>query len=108
MNIIERIENILNEKGIKQRELANKAGIAELSISRILTEKTKPTVDSLEKITKALDIELWELFLPEKSNDKLTALIEYKGILYKAKSIDELEKALSKIKSKFEKYNHQN
>lgn len=98
MELIKRLEDILSKKGINQKELSEKANIAELSISRIMTGKTKPSLDSLEKIAKALNVELWQLFTNELHKKDLTALVDYKGELFKAKTLEELEEIVKKLK----------
>lgn len=60
-----RLKEVLSEKGLSQKELAERLGISVVGMSKIATGN--PTVDTLERIAKALDIEVWELF--KKSED---------------------------------------
>lgn len=55
-----RLKEVLSEKGITQKELAERMGISVVGMSKIATGN--PTVETLEKIANALDIEVWELF----------------------------------------------
>lgn len=55
-----RLKEVLSERGITQKELAERLGISVVGMSKIATGN--PTVETLEKIAKALDIEMWELF----------------------------------------------
>lgn len=58
-----RIKDILKEKGISQKDLADKLGITVVGMSKILNGN--PKVDTLEKIASTLEVELWELFVDE-------------------------------------------
>lgn len=58
-----RIKELLKEKGISQKELADKLGITVVGMSKILNGN--PKIDTLEKIASTLEIELWELFVDE-------------------------------------------
>ena len=56
------IKEIAKEKGITLNEVAASAGIAQPSISRIANCVFKPKLDTLEKIAKALDVNIYDLF----------------------------------------------
>lgn len=58
-----RIKDLLKEKGISQKDLADKLGITVVGMSKILNGN--PKVDTLEKIASALNVEIWELFIDE-------------------------------------------
>lgn len=57
-----RIVELRKLKGIKQVDLAITAGIDNSSLRRIEEGKANPTVKSLAKIAKALDVPIIELF----------------------------------------------
>lgn len=92
-----RIKDIMQEKGITQKKLAEDIGIAEISLSRSL--RGNPTIGTLEKIATALNVPITELF-SAGTNEELTALIQHKGDYYKATTIAELESIVEKIKAK--------
>ena len=54
-----RIKDIIKEKGYTITSLAEKLGIARESLSRMIVSPSYPT---LEKIASALDVPLWQLF----------------------------------------------
>ena len=54
----------MQEQGITQKKLAEKMGIAEISLSRSL--RGNPTVETLDKIASALGVEIHELFKCEE------------------------------------------
>lgn len=58
-----RIKELLKEKGISQKDLADKLGITVVGMSKILNGN--PKIDTLEKIASALEVEIWELFVDE-------------------------------------------
>lgn len=55
-----RIKEILKEKGMTQKELAQKVGVAEISLSRSINGN--PNLETLQKIADALEVEMSELF----------------------------------------------
>lgn len=93
-----RIKEIMQEKGITQKKLAEDIGVAEISLSRSL--RGNPTLDTLERIAAALNVPITELF-NAGTNEELTALIQHKGDYYKATTIAELEGIVRKIKTNF-------
>lgn len=95
-NIMElRIKEICKEKGILQKELADKIGVTDIALRASL--KGNPTVGTLEKVAKALDVTITELFAAP--NNELYGLVQYKGLTYKIDSREALEKLLNTVKS---------
>lgn len=90
-----RIKEICKEKGILQKELADKIGVTDIALRASL--KGNPTVGTLEKVAKALDVTITELFAA--SNNELYGLVQYKGLTYKIDSREDLENLLKTIKS---------
>ena len=54
VQIGERIKAILEEKGLKQQELANSAGMTKSYLSRIIHGTENVTVQTVENLEKAL------------------------------------------------------
>lgn len=52
---------LLAKNNMTQKELAEKSGVAESTISNLLTGKTKPTYTSVNRLVKALDVQVEEL-----------------------------------------------
>lgn len=63
-----RIKEVLREKGITAISLASKLGIAQPSMSNIVNGKSKPSLDTLEKIAEILNIPISELFEKPESD----------------------------------------
>jgi transcriptional regulator with XRE-family HTH domain len=52
--VSQRIKAILKEKGLKQQELADSAGMSKSYLSRILHGTINPTIETIEALEKAL------------------------------------------------------
>lgn len=64
-----RIKELLKERNMTQKELAQKIGVSTVSLNRYMTGKGNPSVSSLEKIAEALDVEISELFVHRKTGE---------------------------------------
>jgi transcriptional regulator with XRE-family HTH domain len=56
MNLGKGIKLLLDQKGISQKELAEKIGKSETSVSLIMKNHTQPRKETVEAIAKVLDI----------------------------------------------------
>ncbi|WP_025726558.1 helix-turn-helix domain-containing protein [Bacteroides sp. 14(A)] len=95
-----RIKEVIKEQGFTITSLAGKLGIARESLSRMIVSPSYPT---LEKISNALNVPIWQLFVSPvevTGEGELTALIQHKGDFYKASTIEELEQIVAGIKDK--------
>jgi len=63
-----RIKQIRSEKKMSQINLADKCDFEKASMSRIESGKTNSTILTLRKISKALDVEISELFRHGQQN----------------------------------------
>lgn len=91
-----RIKEICKFQNITLGDLADKMDIKRESLSRAINGK--PNLETLEKIAGALNVEVWELFTTSTSKEEITALVDHRGQLYKATSIEELERIIEEIK----------
>lgn len=66
-----RIKDLLKEKGMTNIAIAEKVGITRPNMSNIVNGKTKPSLDTLEKIADALNIHISELFEKGTPNDNI-------------------------------------
>ena len=55
MNFIERVRSLMKEKNMSQKELAEKAGITEASMSKYLSGERTPRVDVIVNLANALE-----------------------------------------------------
>lgn len=96
-----RIKEILKERGITINELADKLGISRVTLSTQINGTAN--IVSYEKIATALNVPMWQLFAsPEEvtGDNELTALIQHKKDFYKAVTIEELKKIVTEIEEK--------
>ena len=61
MAIGDRLNRIMMEKGIKQRQLAKKAGVSRLTIAAIQQGKSNPTQSTILRLAEALNLSVSEL-----------------------------------------------
>ncbi len=63
-----RIKEILSEKGVTGKLLAEKVGVTQVSISNILNGNHFPKPELLKSIAKELDVDIRGLFISTKSS----------------------------------------
>lgn len=61
-----RVKEILKEKNKNQKWLAEKIGVAEISLSRSINGN--PSLETIDKIAEALDVQISDLFEQPKEN----------------------------------------
>ncbi len=73
-----RIQELRKSKKLTQEELAEKIGIGTPNISYFETGRFSPAVETIEKIAKALDVEIYELYMfnPLKSIEEIQTELE--------------------------------
>ena len=91
-----RVKEIIKNKGLTMQEFADNLGITRDTLTRNINGN--PTVETLDKIAKALGVDITELFTASKNNI-VNGYIEVDSQLYKINSIDDIKKLLSEIES---------
>lgn len=96
---MDRIKELIREKGYTQEEFAELMDISRVGLNQVLNRK--PSYATLEKIAMHLHVQMWELFATREEviGNQLTALVEHKGTHYKATTLEELEMVVATIKS---------
>lgn len=61
-----RIKEVLKEKGMLHKELAEKLGVTDIALRASL--KGNPTIGTLEKVANVLGVDVLELFAPTNGN----------------------------------------
>ena len=74
-----RLKELLKEKGISGKDLADKVGVSANSISFIATGKTQPRFDLLLQIAKVLDVDIRDLFNSTKNKGSETLYVNRDG-----------------------------
>jgi transcriptional regulator with XRE-family HTH domain len=60
----ERIRTLRQERGVSQADLEKRSGLRRSYISRVEGQQLTPSLEILNRIARALDAELSELFFP--------------------------------------------
>ena len=80
MKFEERLRMIMNEQGLSQKELANKANITEASMSKYLSGERTPRADVIVNLSRALEISTDELLFDVDNNEAVN-FIQAKTVL---------------------------
>ena len=62
MTVKNRLKMILDERGIKQNWLSEKAGITKQTMSNLINNRFNVSLESAIKIVKALDLKIEDVF----------------------------------------------
>lgn len=101
MDCLERIQELLNERGWSMYQLSQRAGIPQSTLSNLFIRYNAPTIPTLEKICSAFGISLSEFFRDtssEISSDEERILAEWHKLSPKGK--DALITLLSEMNKK--------
>jgi len=79
---VDNLRYLMGSNGINQAQLSKKTGVSQKSISNILASEQIPSIEIVEKLASAFDLEPWHLMvsnLPNdlKSNDSIERLCHY-------------------------------
>lgn len=66
MEIRNRIKEFCRERGITQKDLADRLGITDVGLNKCL-RGGYPQLQTLERIAEVLEVEVWELLASEES-----------------------------------------
>lgn len=77
-----RIKEVLKEKGLTGKELAEKIDVSEMTISNIVKGSTFPKPENLLKIAEVLDVDIKELFNSTKEPGEQETLYIFKDGSY--------------------------
>ncbi|TWP30774.1 XRE family transcriptional regulator [Apibacter muscae] len=82
------IKNIRKSKGFSQQDIADKIGINRVQYTRIETGKSEPTLNMLQRIALALEVDLINLI---EDNQAIEVDSSVKSLSEKIKLISELD-----------------
>ena len=91
-----RIREILESKDIKVSSLAETVGITRANMSNIVNGKSTPSLETLEKIANALEVDITELFAPSSSGG-IIGVIRIRDTNYNINSVADLSRLLDGI-----------
>ena len=91
-----RINEVLKEHGLKQKDLAEKMGIKPISLNQMLGRGTIG-VDRLCEMAEIIGCKVTELFEEEKKSD-FAAFVRFKGIHYVSDNLEDFFNQVEEIK----------
>jgi transcriptional regulator with XRE-family HTH domain len=77
--IILKLKDILKEKGMTGKDLAEKVEVTPASISNIVQGNSFPKPELLKQIAEVLDVDIRELFIPTKETETETIYVNREG-----------------------------
>jgi transcriptional regulator with XRE-family HTH domain len=77
-----RIRALRQARGLTLRELAERAGVTESFLSQVEREVTSPSIASVQKIARGLDLAIAELFVEEAPHGRVVRRAERRRIAY--------------------------
>lgn len=80
-----RIKELCKEKGITQKDLAEKSGFSRVGLAKAISGN--PTIGTLQKVADALGVEFLELFAPK---DDFVAMVSLGGETKRFDSVEAL------------------
>jgi transcriptional regulator with XRE-family HTH domain len=70
------IRHLRQRSGLSQRQLALRMSVPRTYVSKIENEKATPTLSSLERLAKALDVTVPDLIMDDSRKDEVRDLIQ--------------------------------
>lgn len=103
-NINLNLKELLRERGVMAKELADYLEITQVGMSNIINNKTIPSVGTLLKIAKFFNVKLSTLLGEEPlrvvdTSKEFAAFVRYKGIHYTADTLDEFFKQVDELRA---------
>ncbi|HET7472538.1 MAG TPA: helix-turn-helix domain-containing protein, partial [Candidatus Limnocylindrales bacterium] len=85
-----RIRSLRQARNVTLRELAERAGVTESFLSQVEREVTSPSIASVQRIARALDLGIAELFVDDEPLGRVVRQEERRRIAYPGlKAVDE-------------------
>jgi transcriptional regulator with XRE-family HTH domain len=79
MNIGDRLRTLREEKKFTQGEVEKRTGVLRTYLSRVENGHTVPSVETLEKFARALEVPMYQLFYDGEEPPKLPNLLKRKS-----------------------------
>lgn len=83
-----RVKELCKERGMLMEDLAQILGVTRITLTRNINGN--PTMETLQKIATALDVQVWELFTASTTGE-INGFVEYRGTIYKIQSREDLQ-----------------
>jgi transcriptional regulator with XRE-family HTH domain len=92
-----RIKKICKDRGISLAELANLMGTTPESVSRTLGDDANPTIKTLAKFAKALDVQVYELFDNSDEDIQVRGYLEVGDNIHRINNFNDLQTIYNKL-----------
>ena len=79
MKLGEKIKSIRKQKNMSLRELAQITGLSKTTLSDLENDAKNPSLETLQKVSKALEISIADLISATESEDDLVASVRDSG-----------------------------
>lgn len=76
MEVLNRIEQLRNEKGWSINYLAMESGLTQSTLNNLYTRKTEPKISTLRAICGAFGITISEFFKEDENDDELVRRVK--------------------------------
>ncbi|WP_455786234.1 helix-turn-helix transcriptional regulator [Butyricimonas faecihominis] len=83
-----RVKELCKERGMLMENLAQILGVTRITLTRNINGN--PTMETLQKIASALNVQVWELFTASTTGE-INGFVEYRGTIYKIQSREDLQ-----------------
>ena len=83
-----RVKELCKERGMKMEDLAQILRVTRITLTRNINGN--PTMETLQKIATALNVQVWELFTASTTGE-INGFVEYRGTIYKIQSKEDLQ-----------------
>lgn len=94
-----RLKEILKEKRLTLNGLSEKTGISASNLSNYCSGNISPTLETLQKIANALNVDVTELF---KEKNPIKFFIEYNGEKYRLTNNDFINIIKNKVENGYQ------
>jgi transcriptional regulator with XRE-family HTH domain len=79
MIVGDRLRILREEKKLSQGDIEKRTGLLRSYLSRVETGHTVPSIETLEKLARALDIPIYQLFYEDGEPPKLPPSLKHRG-----------------------------
>lgn len=87
-----KVKDLIKQKGMTMQQFADMLGVTRDTLTRNINGN--PTLETLERIANALEVDITELFTKKTSRSEVSGYVKVKGALYEVHSFEDLRKLL--------------
>lgn len=87
-----KVKDLIKQKGMTMQQFAEMLGVTRDTLTRNINGN--PTLETLERIANALEVDITELFSKSTPNSGVNGYVKVNGTLYEVNSFEDLRKLL--------------